>query len=50
VANHHATLSKIPHTISEELLLPAAIDLAITVIGKGDAEQLKKVPLSHDLI
>ena len=42
--------SKKPHTIAEELVLPAALDLVSTKIGKSAAEKLKPVPLSKNTI
>ena len=38
-----------PHTIAEELVLPAALDLVSTMIGESAAEKLKPVPLSNYL-
>ena len=40
---------KKPHSIAEEIILPAAIDLASTMIG-GAAEKLKLVPLSNNTV
>ena len=45
---HRIAKCKKPHTIAEELILPAAIDLASTMIGEEAAEKLKLVPLSND--
>lgn len=39
-----------PHTIAEELILPAAIDMVSNIISPQDAEKLKKLPLSNDTI
>ena len=36
------------HRIAEELILPAAVDLANTMMGEGAAEKLKLVRLSND--
>ena len=36
---------KKPHTIAEELVLPAALDLVSTMIGESVAQKLKVVPL-----
>ena len=47
---HRIAKSKKPHGIAEELILPAAIDLASTMIGEGAAEKLKLVPLSNDTV
>ena len=37
-----------PHTIAEELVLPAAPDLVSTMIGESAAQKLKVVPLSSN--
>ena len=37
---------KEPHTIAEELVLPAALDLVSTLIGESIAQKLNAVPLS----
>ncbi|XP_071399292.1 SCAN domain-containing protein 3-like [Centroberyx affinis] len=39
-----------PHTIGEELLLPAAVDLCEVMVGKDAAAKLRSVPLSNDTI
>lgn len=39
-----------PHTIAEELILPAAIDMVKTMISPQESEKLKKIPLSNDTI
>jgi len=44
---HRIDKSKDPHAISEELIIPAAIDLISTMI-EGTAQQLVLVPLSND--
>ena len=36
------------HTIAEELVLPAALDLVLTIIGESAAQKLKAVPLSNN--
>ena len=41
---------KKPHTIAEELVLPAALDLVSTMIGESAAQKLKAVPLSNNTI
>ena len=41
---------KKPHTIAEELVLPAALDLVSTMIGESAAQKLKPVPLSNNTI
>ena len=38
------------HTIAEELVLPAALDLVSTIIGESAAQKLKAVPLSNNTI
>ena len=38
------------HTIAEELVLPAALDLVLTMIGESAAQRLKAVPLSNNTI
>ena len=43
---HKIVKCKKPHTIAEELILPAAVNLVSTMIGEGAAEKLKMVPLS----
>ena len=45
---HRIAKCKKPHTIAEELILPAAVDLATTMIGEGAAQKLILVPLSND--
>ena len=44
---HRIVKCKKPHTIAEELMLPAAVDLESTMIEEA-AEKLKMVPLSDD--
>ena len=41
---------KIPHTIAEELVLPAALDIVSTMIGESVAQKLKVAPLSNNTI
>ena len=41
---------KKPHTIAEELVHPAALDLVSTMIGESAAQKLKAVPLSNNTI
>ena len=36
------------HTIAEELVLPAAIDLVSTMIGESAPQKLKAVPISNN--
>ena len=38
------------HTIAEELVLPAVLDLVSTMIGESAAKKLKAVPLSNNTI
>ena len=38
------------HTIAEELVLPAALDLVSTMIGKSEAQKVKAVLLSNNII
>ena len=42
--------SKKPHTIGEELILPAAIEMCEVMLGKEAANKLKAVPLSNDTV
>ena len=39
-----------PHTIAEELVLAAALDLVSTMIGESVAPKLKAVPLSNNTV
>jgi hypothetical protein len=39
-----------PHTIAEELILPAAIDMVSNMINPQEADKLKKIPLSNDTV
>lgn len=41
---------KKPHTIAEELILPAALDMAKIMIGEEAGKQLLKIPLSNNTI
>jgi len=38
------------HTIAEEVVLPAALDIVSTMIGESAAQKLKAVPLSNNTI
>ncbi|GFY24909.1 protein FAM200B [Trichonephila clavipes] len=38
---------KMPHTIAEELILPAAIEIVETMFGDNFAKELQSVPLSY---
>ena len=38
------------HTVVKELVVPAALDLASTMIGKSIAQKLKTVPLSNNTV
>jgi hypothetical protein len=40
----------IPHTIGESLLLPAAKDMASSVLGEEVAKQPELIPLSNDTV
>ena len=46
---HRIAKSKKLHTISEELILPAAIDL-VSMMVNGATQQLELIPLSNDLL
>ncbi|KAL0822667.1 hypothetical protein ABMA28_004690 [Loxostege sticticalis] len=39
-----------PHTIAENLILPAALDMAEVMFGKQEVEKLKSIPLSDNTI
>ena len=39
-----------PHTISEELVKPAAVDMVRTVCGGDVARKIEQIPLSNDTI
>ncbi|XP_054723267.1 zinc finger BED domain-containing protein 5-like [Uloborus diversus] len=39
-----------PHTIAENLILPAALDIAEIMFGKQEIEKLKSIPLSDNTI
>ena len=41
---------KKPHTIGENLILPAAIDMVRIMFGKNEAQKLKNIPLSDNTI
>ncbi|XP_057184172.1 zinc finger MYM-type protein 6-like [Triplophysa rosa] len=42
--------SKKPHSIGQELLLPAAVEMCEAVLGTEAANKLKAVPLSNDTV
>lgn len=42
--------SKKPHTIAEELILPAAVDMCEVVLGREYSQKLKAIPLSDNTI
>ncbi|KAI4802929.1 hypothetical protein KUCAC02_006496, partial [Chaenocephalus aceratus] len=42
--------SKKPHTIAEDLILPAAIDMVRELLDQSAADKLKTIPLSNDTI
>ncbi|XP_069092632.1 protein FAM200A-like [Pleurodeles waltl] len=41
---------KKPHTVAEELILPAAVDMVTIMLGEDAGKQLLKVPLSNNTI
>ncbi|GFV17529.1 SCAN domain-containing protein 3 [Trichonephila clavipes] len=45
----HARCKK-PHTIAEELFLPAAIEIVETMFGDNFAKELQSIPLSNDTV
>ena len=45
---HGIAKSKKPHTIAEELISPAAVNLATMMIKEGVAQNLKLLPLSNN--
>ncbi|GFT41295.1 zinc finger BED domain-containing protein 5 [Trichonephila clavipes] len=45
----HARCKK-PHTIAEELILPAAIEIVETMFGGNFAKELQSIPLSNDTV
>ncbi|GFX15874.1 zinc finger BED domain-containing protein 5 [Trichonephila clavipes] len=45
----HARCEK-PHTITEELILPAAIQIVETMFGDNFAKKLQSIPLSNDTV
>lgn len=47
---HRIAKCKKPHTIAEELILPAAIDIVSVMIGDSAAKEIKNVPLSNNTI
>lgn len=47
---HRIAKCKKPHTIAEELILPAAVDMVNIMIGESAGKLLSKVPLSNDTI
>jgi hypothetical protein len=47
---HRIAKCKTPHTIPEELILPAAADMANIMIGESVGKLLPKVPLSNNTI
>ncbi|GFW69208.1 uncharacterized protein TNCV_1819621 [Trichonephila clavipes] len=44
------TRCKKPHTIAEELILPAAIEIVETMFGENFAKELQSIPLSKDTV
>ena len=47
---YHVARCKKPHTIAEELILPAATDLVSIMVGENAAKKLKDVSLSNNTI
>lgn len=47
---HKIALCKKPHTIAEQLILPAAIDMVTIMLDEASAAKLKAVPLSNDTV
>jgi hypothetical protein len=47
---HRIAKYKKPHTIAEELNLPAAVDMMKMMIGESAGKLLSKVPLSNNTI
>jgi hypothetical protein len=47
---HRITKCKKPHTITEELILPAAVDIVNIMLGESAGKLLPKVPLSKKTI
>jgi predicted RNase H-like nuclease len=47
---HRFGKRKKPHTIAEEFILPAAVDLMNILIGESAEKLLSKVPLSNNTI
>ncbi len=39
-----------PHTIAENLILPAALDMVEIMVSKQEANKLKNIPLSDNTI
>lgn len=48
--SHRIAQKKKPHTIGEELILPAAIDMVSTMLGESMGQQLKAIPMSNDTV
>jgi hypothetical protein len=49
-ATHRIRKCKKTHTIAEELILPAAVDMVNIMIGESAGKLLLKVPLSNNTI
>jgi hypothetical protein len=47
---HRIAKCKKPHTITEELILSAAVDMVNIMIGESAGKQLSKVPSSNNTI
>lgn len=47
---HRIAKAKKPHTIAEDLILPAAVDMVREMVNEATANKLKTIPLSNDTI
>ncbi|XP_030605115.1 myelin-associated glycoprotein-like [Archocentrus centrarchus] len=47
---YQIALCKKPHTIAEELILPAALDMVSVMLDDASAAKLKTIPLSNDTV
>lgn len=48
--SHKIARCKKPHTIGEELILPAVIDIVETMFGDNFSKQIQSIPLSNDTV
>ncbi|GFT44719.1 zinc finger BED domain-containing protein 5 [Trichonephila clavipes] len=48
--SHKISICKKPHTIAEELILPAAIEIVETMFGDNFTKELQSIPLSNDTV